>query len=155
MGALRGGLAVRDIKLWITKINFKISSRDLKDFFNEVRRHRTMLAQEEIEGDFPRSSCPTTADFLFSFFFPPPPTCCADAQVDTLKQGVIGEDGFSELYHNMIEDPELSKLFDRHCSSASGWVILCSSSLRGRDYSSKHLELIQQKQSFALDQSLL
>lgn len=41
-------------------------------------------------------------------------------QVDTLKQTVIGQEDFGEMYHNMIEDPELTEQFARFSSSASG-----------------------------------
>lgn len=36
MGGLRGSVALREIKLWINKINFKMATRDLKEYFNEV-----------------------------------------------------------------------------------------------------------------------
>lgn len=36
LGESRGSISMRDVKVWVSKINFKISTRELKEFFNEV-----------------------------------------------------------------------------------------------------------------------
>lgn len=80
---MRQSIVSKDVRLWLQRVNYKLSPKEIKDYFQ---------------------------------------------MVDRLKQNVIGQDEFTELYHLLVDQPAVTDEFARFSSSKT----CCASSTSSR-----------------------